>query len=156
MYGSASDRTLALWAGVSAGSLIVARIVSADCTRGPEKKAAVWPPFPKQYCVLLDRQLLGRGGRFLRQRQLEHAVGILGARPGLVDLVREPEGARDFADVALAVEHALAVLRFLRVARFGGNRHLVAVDVHLDVFLPDSGKLGYNFVVAVLLGDVHL
>src|SRR3977135_3449656 len=89
------------------------RILSADCTfeRGEkEKKAAGWPPLPIDGSwVLLDRQLLRGGRRFLGQRQFEHAVRVLGAGAGVVDFLAQPESARHRAEIALAVQHAFAI-----------------------------------------------
>src|SRR5579864_3441343 len=128
MYGSASARTLALWAAVMEVSLIVALLSSSDCTcRGAKKeKAAVRPPF----CAiaderLLDRELLRRYGRLLRQRQLEHAIVVLRAGARFVDLLPEPEGTRYLADIELAMQNALAVLGVAFDARLRGNGHLV-------------------------------
>src|SRR5690349_12234563 len=142
---------------------MAARISSADCTRERKKEAADGAACASQTRLasradyqLLNRQLLRRGRRLLGQRQFEHAVGILCAGPRFVDFLSEPEGPRDLSDVTLAVQQALSILRFLVEARFGGDRNFVAVDVHLDVFLFDAGKLSHDLVIAVVLRDVDL
>src|SRR5205807_3305199 len=78
-------------------------------------------------CVLLDGELLRGCGRLLGQRQFEHAVRVLGAGAGVVDFLAQPESARHRAEVALAVQNALAVFFIALGARLGSDRNLVAV-----------------------------
>src|SRR5258708_17039901 len=135
------------------------RILSADCTfeRGKkEKKGGQTAAFLDASCVLLDRQLLRGGRRFLGQRQFEHAVRVLGAGAGVVDFLAQPESARHLTEGALAVQHALAVFFIALGARLGSDRHLVAVDVDLDVFLLDSRQFGDHLAFAVVLGHIDL
>src|SRR6266436_1150351 len=135
------------------------RILSADCTfeRGKkEKKGGQTAAFLDASCVLLDRQLLRGGRRFLGQRQFEHAVRVLGAGAGVVDFLAQPESARHRAEVALAVQHAFAIFFIAPGARLGSDRNLVAVDVDLDVFLLDSRQFSNHLVFAVMLGYIDL
>src|SRR5206468_12337540 len=86
----------------------------------------------------------------------EHAVRVLGAGASLVDFLAQPESARYRAEVALAVQHAFAVFFIALGARLGSDRHFVAVDVDLDVFLLDSRQFGDHLVFAVVLGHIDL
>src|SRR5205807_1044390 len=74
-------------------------------------------------CVLLDGELLRGCGRLLGQRQFEHAVRVLGAGAGVVDFLAQPESARHRAEVALAVQNALAVFFIALGARLGSDRN---------------------------------
>src|SRR5436305_13228265 len=84
--------------------------------------------------LLLNRDLLALRRRLLRQRELEHAVAELRFGFRLVDFLRQREAAAYLAEHALGVQHAL-VLRGLALAPdLGSERHLRAVDRHLDLF----------------------
>src|SRR5712664_1105434 len=135
------------------------RILSADCTFERAKKEkkkgglAAASPHDASY-VLLDRELLRCGRRLLRQRQFEHAVGVLRAGAVFVDFLAQPESARYLAEVAFAVQDAFAVFFIALGPRLGRDRYLVAVDVDFDVFLLDSGQFGDHLVFTVLLGYI--
>src|SRR3989449_4269326 len=105
---------------------------------------------------LLDGDPLLRGCLLLRQRQLEHAVVVLGLGLRLVQFLRQREAARDLAERTLGVEHALVLRDFLLPLDISGQRYLRAVDGDLDVFLPDARDLGGDYVGAVFLGHVDL
>ena len=77
---------------------------------------------------LLDRQLLGRGTRLLRQRQLKNTVSVLRGRGRLVHIRTEREAAELRAVVALAADHLAVLLHVFLLLRFGGDRDLVALD----------------------------
>src|SRR5713101_1638613 len=136
------------------------RILSADCTFERGKKEKKRRPGGRlshdASYVLLDRELLRGGRRLLRERQLEHAVGVLRAGARFVDFLAQPESARYLAEVAFSVQHAFAVFFVALGARLGRDRYLVAFDVDLDVFLLDSGQFGDHLVFAVLLGYIDL
>src|SRR5947208_2164766 len=108
-------------------------IVSASVTRMPWTNSPFFPI--RASCSSICGRLLG-------QRQFEHTVRVLGAGAGVVDFLAQPESARHRAEVALAVQNALAVFFIALGARLGSDRNLVAVDVDLDVFLLDSRQFG--------------
>jgi hypothetical protein len=121
-----------------------------------QKRAGVGRPFlllpKKAYWIVICALRLG----FLGQRQLEHAVLELGFRLGIVHFLRQREAAHDLAVDALAVQRTLVLRGFLLALDLRLDGHLRAVDRHVDVFLPHSGKLGAHEVGAILLGHVHL
>src|SRR5215510_5333529 len=121
-----------------------------------EKGDLAVAPLPSGRIELLDGELLRGAVRLLRQRQLEHAVAVFCLRFRLVDLVPEAEGPRDLAVATLAVHEALPFLDVLLVAHLGGQGDLVAVDVHLDVFLLHPRQVRHYLERAFLLGYVHL
>src|SRR6266576_1791604 len=136
------------------------RILSADCTFERAKKEKKRRPGGRlshdASYVLLDRELLRCGRRLLRERQFEHAVGVLRAGAVFVDFLAQPESARYLAEVAFAVQHAFAVFFIALGPRLGRDRYLVAFDVDLDVFLLGAGQFGDHLVLAVLLGYIDL
>src|SRR5437016_4891669 len=103
---------------------------------------------------LLDSDPLLRGCLLLRQRQLEHAVVVPGLGLRLVQFLRQREAARNLAERALGVEHALVLRDFLLPLDISGQRYLRAVDGDLDVFLRDARDLGGDNVGAVFLRHV--
>src|SRR5215831_19104766 len=121
-----------------------------------EKGDLTVAPYSSSGIELLDGELLRGAVRLLRQRQLEHAIAVLCLRFRLVDLVPDAERPRDLAVATLAVHEALAFLDVLLVAHLGGQGDLVAVDVHLDVFLLHPRQVRHYLERAVLLGHVHL
>src|SRR5215475_10334322 len=122
---------------------------------GNEKGDLAVAPYSSSGIELLDGELFRGAVRLLRQRQLEHAIAVLRLRFRLVDLVPEAERPRDLTVATLAVHQALAVLDVLLVADLGGQGDLVAVDVHLNVFLPYPGQVCDHLERAFLLGHVH-
>src|SRR6266566_9825056 len=82
--------------------------------------------------------------RFLRQREFQHAVVVLGLGGRFVDLLTERERALDLAVIALsakqrlAVLHVFFVLHYLFLFHFLGYRNFVAVDSYADLFLLDA------------------
>src|SRR5207302_9411884 len=114
---------------------------------------------PARLCCgedLLDADLLARGCLLLRQRQLKHAIVVLALGLRLVHFLRQREAARDLAEHALGVEHALVLRDFLLPPDISGQRDFRAVDADLDVLLLDARDLGGDDVGAVFLGHVHL
>src|SRR5882762_2596657 len=153
MYGSASARMRAFSAACGLwlkGAFIPGAFYK---TKGP---AVGRPCGTLLRQGLLDADLLARGCLLLRQRQLEHAVVVLGLGLRLVHFLRQREAARDLAERALGVEHALVLRDFLLPLDVSGQRYLRAVDGDLDVFLADARDLGGDNVGAVFLGHVHL
>src|SRR5262245_48237907 len=122
----------------------------------PKKKGGLRATLRPADPELLDRDLLRGRGLLLRQVELQHAVVVLRLHLRLVDLVAEAERARGLAEVALAVHQPLAFLHVLLTLHLGGDRHLVAVDVHLDVLLLDAGDFRQHLEATVLLGHVDL
>src|SRR6266513_2833317 len=152
IYGSASARMRAFSA--ACGLWLKGAFIPGDSTK---QKGRRWAG-PARLCCgedLLDADLLARGCFFLRQRQLDHAVVVLGRGLRLVHFLRQREAARDLAERALGVEHAL-VRDFLLPLDISGQRDFRAVDGDLDVFLLDARDLGGDNVGAVFLGHVHL
>src|SRR6185503_8417520 len=93
--------------------------------------AFITPPILQK--KLLNRDCLARRGGFLRQRQLQHAVAKLSLGLFFVQLLRQRKAARHLAEAALGMQYPLALGDFLLALDFGGERHLGAVDRHLDV-----------------------
>src|SRR6266849_9657376 len=92
---------------------------------------------------------------FLRQREFQHAVVVLGLGGRFVDLLTERERALDLAVIALGAKHSLAVLDVFFVLHFRGYRNFVAVDGDVDVFLLDAGQFGQHLILLVVLAYVH-
>src|SRR5690606_29392120 len=101
-----------------------------------------------------DRQALGRRRDLLRQRQREHAVVELRDGLRLVHFGAQREAARHRAVVALAAQHAFAVLLLGLALDFRADRHAIAVDLDVDVFLFHARHLGLDDVLAVGLLDL--
>src|SRR5581483_10834926 len=156
MYGSASASTRAFSAACglcTKGAFIGAPILQTKEKGEPPSGARLL-----RYCSprLLDRDLLALGRRFLRQRELQHAVAELGFRLALVDLLRQRKAAADLAVDALTVQHSLVLGDFLLALDLGLERDLRAVDGDVDVFLLHARQLGAHDVGAVLLRHVDL
>src|SRR6185503_9598072 len=83
---------------------------------------------------------------FLRQRELEDAVGELRRGAGLVQLDRERETARALAEEALGAQPLVAFGGLGIAARLGRERHFVALDLDRDVFLLHARQLGVDGV----------
>src|SRR5262245_45415708 len=115
---------------------------SACAERGRERAAEAVGPPPQQDLLrraLLDRQLAAREHGLLRERELEHAVLVLGDARRLVELRGQREAAERVSVVPLGMQNALAFLPLGFALHFGADRDLVAFDRDLDVVLRDAG-----------------
>src|SRR6266699_5327041 len=92
---------------------------------------------------------------FLRQREFQHAVVVLGLGGRFVDLLTERERALDLAVIALGTKHRFAVLDVFFVLHFRGYRNFVAVNSYADLFLLDAGQFRQHLVLLLVLGYVH-
>src|SRR6266850_5696422 len=103
----------------------------------------------------MHRELFRRRYGFLRQREFQDAVVVLGLGGRFVDLLAERERALDRAVIALGAKHRVAVLGVFLVLHFRGDRDFVAVNGDADVFLLDAGQVGQHLIFLVVLGYVH-
>src|SRR5208282_555716 len=109
-----------------------------------------WPP------PLLDRDLLRAGHLFLGQRELDHAVCVLGLGLVLIDVMAQRKAAKLAAIIAFAADNLLAPLLFLFLLHFGADRYLVAIDRYFDVLLLHARDFRVYPIGLVVLGKVHL
>src|SRR5439155_12738934 len=79
---------------------------------------------------------------FLRQREFQHAVVVLGLGGRFIDLQTERERALDLAEIALSAKHRPTVLDVLFLLHFRGYRNFVAVDSYADLFVLDARQFG--------------
>src|SRR5438552_6931493 len=91
---------------------------------------------------------------FLRQREFQHAVVVLGLGGRFIDLLTERERALDLAVIALGAKHCLAVLDGFFLLYFRRYRNFVAVDSYADLFLLDAGQFGEHLILLVVLDHV--
>jgi len=75
----------------------------------------------------------------LRQFRLLLAVEMARRAARLVDVVGDGEAAAPAPGITLAAHHGFAVLLHVFPAGANIDRHAVAVDADLDVFLPHAG-----------------
>src|SRR6266581_8287172 len=92
---------------------------------------------------------------FLRQREFQHAVVVLGLGGRFVDLLTERERALDLAVIALGAKYCLVVLDDFFVLHFRGYRNFVAVNGNADVLLLDAGQFGQHLILLLVLAYVH-
>src|SRR5438067_2451266 len=155
MYGSASARMRAFSAacGLCTKGAFMGRAHSTNKRKGERRALAGLFADARR---LLDGNLLALRRRLLRQRELQHAVAEFRLGFRLVDLLRQGEGAARLAEDALGVQHAFVLRRLALALHLGGERHLRAVDRHLDVFFLHAGQLRGHRIGAVTLRDVDL
>src|SRR6266550_4136308 len=102
------------------------------------KKARPEPRFLLA-AVLLDRDLLGVGLRDLRQRQLQHAVDMLGLRRVGVNRFRQTDRTARLAEGPLFPQRLAAGVDCIE--ELGADRDIAIFDVDFDLVLGNAGKL---------------
>src|SRR5690606_6410240 len=102
-----------------------------------------------------DGQTLGLSLCFFRKRQLQNTIVEPGGGGGLVHVLAELEAAGHSAEVALGAQDAFAILFLPFLLALGADGNAGTVDLHMDVFLLDTGQLGLDLVAFGILFDIH-
>src|SRR3990172_13328593 len=161
MYGSASARIFAFSSAVGPVRAMwlsgLANVKGFYTTAGNKKggRPCGVPPFQPLPERLLDGDAFDRLRRFLRQLELEYAVGIPRLGRVLVAVLTERKRAVYLTVVALRAQHFFTVLGLFFVLHFGVDFDLVAVDPDVDVFLLDARNFGAHHVAGIIFGHVH-